>query len=172
MVNDILDLERIESGKVTLTKQACNAAEMLSQAADIMIAQAYPQGITIKARQESIIVWADPDRIHRTLTNLLSNAIRFSPEGATIWLGAEERNREIVFFVKDQGRGIPADKLENIFDRFQQVDASDSREKEGTGLGLSICQNIVHLHGGRIWVESVLGQGSTFYFTLPKVNPT
>lgn len=172
LVNDILDLERIESGKVTLTKQACNAAEMLSQAADIMIAQAYPQGITIKARQESIIVWADPDRIHRTLTNLLSNAIRFSPEGATIWLGAEERNREIVFFVKDQGRGIPADKLENIFDRFQQVDASDSREKEGTGLGLSICQNIVHLHGGRIWVESVLGQGSTFYFTLPKVNPT
>lgn len=172
LVNDILDLERIEAGKVTLTKQACNAAEMLSQAADIMIAQAHSQGITITARQESIIVWADPDHIHRTLTNLLSNAIRFSPEGATIWLGAEERDREIVFSVKDQGRGIPADKLDNIFDRFQQVDASDSREKEGTGLGLSICQNIVHLHGGQIWVESVLGQGSTFYFTLPKVNPT
>ena len=168
LVNDILDLERIESGKVTLTKQACNAAEMLSQAADAMTTQAQAQGLKITTQRESVTVWADPDHIHQTLTNLLSNAIRFSSEGAMIWLGAEERDREIVFSVKDQGRGIPADKLDTIFNRFQQVDASDSREKEGTGLGLSICQNIIHLHGGQIWVKSVLGQGCTFYFTLPK----
>jgi signal transduction histidine kinase len=73
----------------------------------------------------------------------------------------------ILFQVRDQGRGIPPEKLESIFGRFQQVDASDSRQKGGTGLGLSICKSIVEQHGGHIWVESVLGEGSTFYFTLP-----
>jgi signal transduction histidine kinase len=72
-----------------------------------------------------------------------------------------------LFTVKDQGRGIPTDKIESIFERFHQVDASDSRKKGGTGLGLAICRSIVQQHGGRIWVESTLGEGSTFYFTLP-----
>lgn len=173
LVNDILDLEKIESGKVTLAQQACDVTEMLSQAADAMTAQAQGQGqgITITGQLEAVAVWADPDHIHQVLTNLLSNAIRFSPPGATIWLEAQADEHEVLFEVKDQGRGIPADKLAKIFERFQQVDASDSREKEGTGLGLAICHNIVHLHGGRIWVESALGQGSTFYFTLPNVNP-
>ncbi len=174
LVNDILDLERIESGKVTLIKQRCYAGQMLSQAADAMMMQANKQGIAIATQADSIEFWADPDHIHQTLTNLLSNAIRFSPQGATIWLTAQvnarearANNREVLFSVKDQGRGIPANKLEAIFERFQQVDASDAREKEGTGLGLPICHNIVRKHGGRIWVESALGQGSIFYFTLP-----
>ena len=72
---------------------------------------------------------------------------------------------EVLFIVKDQGRGIPPDKLESIFEKFQQVDASDSRQKGGTGLGLAICRRIIERHGGRVWVESVLGEGSTFYFT-------
>lgn len=74
---------------------------------------------------------------------------------------------QILFKIRDQGRGIPPDKLESIFERFQQVDVSDRRQKQGTGLGLAICKNIVQQHGGHIWVESVLGEGSTFYFTLP-----
>ena len=171
LVNDILDLEKIESGQVTLDKQACDATNMLSQAADAMTGQAQEHGITITTQPSHIQVWADPDHIHQTFTNLLSNAIRFSPDGSTICLGVEAREQEIVFSVKDQGRGIPADKLEKIFERFQQVDASDSREKEGTGLGLAICHNIVKKHGGRIWVESALEQGSTFYFTLPRFQP-
>ena len=107
----------------------------------------------------------------QTLTNLLSNAIKFSPRGATVWLKAEEQGEYILFQVKDQGRGIPQDKLESIFERFQQVDTSDARNHEGTGLGLAICRSIVQQHEGQIWVESTLGEGSKFYFTLPLARP-
>lgn len=99
--------------------------------------------------------------------NLLSNAIKFSPSGSRIWLRAEQHPNTVRFAVIDQGRGIPADQCEVIFDRFQQVDVSDSQHRGGTGLGLAICKNIVTQHGGDIWVESIFGAGSTFYFTLP-----
>ncbi|MBW4564533.1 MAG: response regulator [Mojavia pulchra JT2-VF2] len=176
LINDILDIERIESGKVTMTKQACDAASLMIQSADTMRDMAEKAGVTLSVSPVATRLWADPDRIIQVLTNLLSNAIKFSPEGSTIWLTAElvrseqvERNSslELLFQVKDRGRGIPADKLETIFGRFQQVDASDSRKKGGTGLGLAICRSIVQHHGGRIWAESTLGEGSTFYFTLP-----
>jgi signal transduction histidine kinase len=104
---------------------------------------------------------------------LLSNAIKFSPAGSTVWLSAacspasDQQAAQLLFTIKDEGRGIPHDKLETIFERFQQVDASDSRNQDGTGLGLAICRNIVQQHGGKIWVESQLGEGSTFFFTLP-----
>jgi CheY-like chemotaxis protein len=111
----------------------------------------------------------------QTLTNLLSNAIKFSPAGNTVWLAVQQQSdacgnpcgERILFTVKDQGRGIPPDKLDRIFERFQQVDSSDSRNHEGTGLGLAICRSIVQQHDGQIWAESVLGEGSTFSFTLP-----
>lgn len=101
------------------------------------------------------------------MTNLLSNAIKFSNPSSTIWLTAECHENQIEFQVKDRGRGIPSDKLDKIFERFQQVDASDSRNHEGTGLGLAICRSIVQQHSGNIWVESQFGEGSTFHFTIP-----
>jgi len=167
LINDVLDVERIESGKVTMDKHICTVADLMTNAANVMQAMAEKFGVTLSVTPLSIEVWADSDRIIQTITNLLSNAIKFSPQGATVWLSATHQNDHVLFQVKDQGRGIPADKLETIFERFQQVDASDSRNQEGTGLGLAICRNIVQQHGGRIWVESVLGEGSTFYFTLP-----
>lgn len=91
-------------------------------------------------------VWADPDRIIQTLTNLLSNAIKFSPAGSTVTLSAEPGSNDVVFRMRDAGRGIPENKLESVFERFQQVDASDSRDKGGSGLGLAICRSIVHQH--------------------------
>jgi signal transduction histidine kinase len=97
----------------------------------------------------------------------LSNAIKFSPRESTVTLTVQNQVEQVLFQVQDQGRGVPADKVETIFGQFQQVDASDARDKGGTGLGLAICRNIVQKHGGRIWVESALGKGSTFYFTLP-----
>jgi CheY-like chemotaxis protein len=103
----------------------------------------------------------------QTLTNLISNAVKFSPLDSAVHVSAARRNGELLFQVRDEGRGIPADKLETIFERFQQVDASDSREKGGTGLGLAICRTIVEHHGGRIWAESKPGAGSTFSFVLP-----
>ena len=116
-------------------------------------------------------VWADPDRVEQTLTNLLSNAIKFSSPGGTVRLEARTTGNELWFQVRDQGRGIPAEHLELIFDRFQQVDGSDAREKEGTGLGLAICRTIVEQHGGRIWAESPPGAGATMTITLPVLPP-
>jgi PAS domain S-box-containing protein len=170
LINDILDIERIESGKVTMTKQACDAANLMTAAAEVMQSMASAAEVTLSVSPVSARLWADPDRIVQVLTNLLSNAIKFSPPGSTVWLTAEAREKEpsyILFRVRDQGRGIPADKIETIFGRFQQVDASDSRQKGGTGLGLAVCRSIVQHHEGQIWAESGLGEGSTFYFTLP-----
>ncbi len=113
-------------------------------------------------------VMADRDRIVQTLTNLLGNAIKFSSEGSAVGLTATEHDSEVVFTVTDQGRGIPADKLEAIFERFEQVDSSDARQKGGTGLGLAISRGIVERHGGRIWAESEVGVGTTVLFSLPK----
>ncbi|MEH2354637.1 response regulator [Nostoc sp.] len=101
------------------------------------------------------------------IADLLSNAIKFSSAGSTICLGAQQQGNEVLLAVKDTGRGIPTDKLEGIFECFQQVDSSDSRNHDGTGLSLAICKSIMQQHGGRIWAESVLGEGSTFYVTLP-----
>ena len=184
LVNDILDLQRLESGKMKLSLQACDAAALMQQAADTMRAYAEEHHIKLSVIPLSVSVWAAPDTIIQILTNLLSNAIKFSQAGGQIWLSAEPElqaegtgMREapqpcpaVRFAIKDRGRGIPSDKLETVFERFQQVDASDSRDKGGTGLGLAICRKIIEQHGGRIWVESRLGEGSTFYFTLPMVE--
>lgn len=171
LINDILDIERIESGKIVMTPQTCNAADLLHQSVEAIQDMTDKAGITLSVSPQSVPLWVDPDRIVQVLTNLLSNAVKFSPVGSTVYLNATLESGkvppQIRFMVKDQGRGIPADKLESIFERFQQVDASDSRQKGGTGLGLAICRSILEQHNGQIWAESVLGEGSTFYFTLP-----
>jgi len=140
---------------------------LMQQAIGVMQGSADEANIQLECQVLSVTVNVDHDRILQTLTNLLSNAIKFSTANGTVELSAEQLPGEVRIAVKDQGRGIPSDKLERIFERFQQVDASDSRQQGGTGLGLAICRSIVQQHGGQIWVESVLGVGSTFYFTLP-----
>ncbi len=167
LLNDVLDLERMESGKEQIERQYCDSAELINQAIEIVNYLAQEHQILIETNPQSIKLWADPDRILQALINLISNAIKFSNAGSTIWITSQQENQEVLFTVKDRGRGIPTDKLESIFERFHQVDATDARKKGGTGLGLAICRNIVEQHGGRIWVESVFGQGSSFYFTLP-----
>lgn len=168
LVNDILDLERLDSGRITYEKTICHAVDLIEQAVNGMEALATAQQIILKINPTDAQVLVARDAIVQTLTNLISNALKFSPTNSTITLSAESQTDKVLFQVSDQGRGIPADKLEVIFGRFQQVDASDSREKGGTGLGLAICQRIIQLHGGEIWVESTLGKGSTFFFSLPK----
>ncbi|MBW4616238.1 MAG: PAS domain S-box protein [Desmonostoc vinosum HA7617-LM4] len=216
LVNNVLDLQRIESGEVTMEKQACNAADLITQAAEAMQPMAQQHGVSLVTQPANIQIWVDSDYIVQALTNLLSNAIKFSLPGTTVGLTVElgtreqgagevggettnthcqfpilllsktlrERLRsvqapnsqfpishsqpiEVLFCVRDQGQGIPQGKLESIFEKFQQVDSTDSRKKGGTGLGLTICRKIIEQHGGRIWAESTLGKGSTFYFTLP-----
>ncbi len=167
LINDILDIERMQSGKVLMQYRLCDAAALLGQASDEMRAMADKVEVTLTVQAQPLRLWADPDRLVQTLTNLLSNALKFSPPQTAVRLSVQRQGEEAVFTIRDQGRGIPADKLESIFERFQQVDASDSRQKGGTGLGLAICRSIVQQHGGRIWVESELGAGSTFSFTVP-----
>lgn len=167
LINDILDIERMESGKAEVEPQGCEAGRLVRDAADTMQTAAEQSGVQLEVSGGHGVLWADPDRVLQTLTNLLSNAIKFSAAGGRVWLECEEHGGEMVFRVRDEGRGIPPDKLETIFERFQQVDSSDSRGKGGTGLGLAICRSIVEQHGGRIWAESTIGQGSTLQFTLP-----
>lgn len=180
LVNNVLDLQSMHSGQVKMNKQACKVTELILEAAQTMQTMAQQQGVKLFVESVPFVVWADRDYIVQTLTNLLSNAIKFSSPSSTVWLSAKrEQHQEIInrqktisyvtFQVKDQGVGIPSNKLETIFERFQQVDSSDSRKKGGTGLGLTICRQIVEEHGGKIWAESCLGQSSTFYFTLPEL---
>jgi len=174
LINDILDIERIESGKVKMERENCDLRDLINSAINIMQPLADKAGVSLSIHNSnsssnisSIQLWADPDRIIQTLTNLFSNAIKFSEPGSTVYLMTELQKDQVLVTVQDTGRGIPEDKLESIFERFQQVDSSDSRNHDGTGLGLAICKSIVQQHGGKIWVESVLGEGSSFYFTLP-----
>ena len=171
LVNDILDLERLKSGKVELSKNSCSIDKLFNQAVDAMQMMADRVEVTLRSQSVPVSVNLDCDRLLQTLTNLLSNAIKFSPSGSTVQLAATlDNNSETNYLhitVKDEGRGIPPNQLETIFERFQQVDASDSRKKGGTGLGLAICRNIVQQHNGRIWAESQLNHGSTFHILLP-----
>jgi PAS domain S-box-containing protein len=167
LINDILDIEKLDSGAVTMDRRPCNAADVMTQAVEAIRPLAIESGVTVAVSPTWAPLLVDPDRIQQAITNLLSNAIKFSEWGGRVLLSAERRDGELVVEVGDQGRGIPPEHLDTIFDRFKQVDASDSREKGGTGLGLSICRSIVTLHGGHIWAASEVGKGSKFYFTLP-----
>jgi two-component system sensor histidine kinase VicK len=168
LVNDILELERIGSGKAELHYTMCSADDLFRRAAGLQQTGASKAQLRITFNSQGVNVWADPDRVLQTLTNLISNAIKFSPPGTEIHLRSRRIDaNEAEIQVRDSGRGIPEDKLESIFERFRQVDASDSRTMGGTGLGLAICRSIVNQHGGRIWATSTLGNGSTFHFTLP-----
>ncbi|MBD2077125.1 response regulator [Phormidium sp. FACHB-592] len=169
LINDILDLERIRSGKITMNRRSCNLADLMIQATEEMQAMADRSKIQLSTEPVSILLNADPDRIVQALTNLLSNAIKFSPAQTTVQMQAcsSGHTPSVCISVCDQGRGIPSHQIQTIFERFQQVDTSDARQKGGTGLGLSICRNIIEQHGGRIWVESTVKQGSTFYIELP-----
>ncbi len=180
LVNNVLDLQRIQSGKIVMNKQACQAGELMIEAIQTMKTLAQEQAIQLSFKPSNSVVWADRDYILQTLTNLVSNAIKFSPLNSTVTLSTAINSEKkpdhkhqsisyITFIVRDQGQGIPQDRLETIFERFQQVDSSDSRKKGGTGLGLAICRQIVEGHGGQIWAESCLEKGSTFYFTLPEL---
>ena len=167
LVNDILEIERLDTGMLPLSirthdvKAACQeaiaATSGMAQAADVTLALGAADGR----------VRADKDRLVQVLINLVGNAVRFSDPGDSVLVAATGSAGRIEFAVTDTGRGIPDDKLEAIFGRFSQVDSSDTREKGGTGLGLAICRGLIERMDGRIWVESTLGEGSTFRFDLP-----
>lgn len=167
LINDILDLERIQSGREPLAFRPVQLAELVRQAIDGMQPVADAAGVQLIHDTTQVEVAADTDRMLQVLTNLLSNAVKFSPPNSTVSIMLRPGTTGVTLSVIDHGRGIPADKLEAIFGRFEQVDASDSRQKGGSGLGLAICRSIVMQHSGRIWAERNPLRGSTFRVFLP-----
>jgi signal transduction histidine kinase/CheY-like chemotaxis protein len=179
LINDILDLERMDSDQSSLQIHRCLLAELIVQATETMAPMAEAACVLVEivppARGANIVFNGDPDRILQLLCNLLSNAIKFSPAGASIRLFSSIIGNDFLLRVEDGGRGIPVEKLETIFDRFQQVEPSDSRQKGGTGLGLAICRSIAVQHGGTIWAERNDAKapnraGSTFALQLPRIT--
>ena len=179
LINDILDLERMESGRAPLQIRRCSLRDLSQQAIETMTAMAdantvhlalEPFTVAQAASPEALFFDGDADRILQVLTNLLSNAIKFSPSASTIRIHTEATSDSILLKIVDEGRGIPADKLDSIFDRFQQVEPSDARQKGGTGLGLAICRSIVQQLSGSIWAQRNLGPGTTLYVMLPRTT--
>jgi len=176
LVNDILDFESAEKGRFEMRREPVDPSILLRRAADVAHDAAKQSRIEFAIESGAPPVYADVERTLQVLNELVSNAIKFSPAETTIRLAAQaggvnaDGANEVRFSVEDHGRGIEPEKLERIFERFQQGDASDSRDLGGTGLGLALCKSIVEQHGGRIWAESEPGKGSRFLFTLPAAS--
>lgn len=168
LVNDILDFDQVEKGGMALNREVIPAIDLLRRAADVAHDAATKASVTFRFDAAMHTVFADQERVLQVLAELVSNAIKFSPSHTSVKLSAESGSPgEVILIVSDQGRGIADDKLEMIFERFHQGDASDARALGGTGMGLALCRQIVRQHGGRIWAESEPGKGSRFLFTLP-----
>lgn len=170
LINDILDIERIQSGKLPMSLAPQDVAALLRATETEMRAQASAADVRVEVAPCTARVLVDADRVVQTLTNLVGNAIKYTPPGGVVRVVAIADEHLVTIAVQDHGRGIPEDKLETVFEPFEQVDSSDARQKGGTGLGLSISRGIVERHGGSIWAESQLGAGTTVRFTLPRVQ--
>ena len=166
LVDDLVDMVRIESGGVELRRQREPVGELLQAARDLILAQALAaeQRVDVSSAAPGLFVRADRERVLQVLTNLLGNAVKFSPPGGRITLGAVEKGGAIRFEVQDAGRGIGKDEGDKVFARFWQ---SDPKRRRGLGLGLYIAKGLVHAHGGSLWYESEEGKGTRFFFTLP-----
>jgi PAS domain S-box-containing protein len=168
LINDILDLSKIEAGRVELHREVFDTGAAIEE----VLASIRPQGLAKSIQIETALdihVRVDADRVRfkQVLFNLLSNAVKFTPEGGHVTVAGKLRDDTVEISVRDTGIGIPPHELESVFDKFYQVGATTKGVREGTGLGLAITKRLLEEHGGRIWVESEPGNGSTFTFTLP-----
>jgi PAS domain S-box-containing protein len=167
MINDILDLSKLESGKIELQLVDTNFVDITNRVIDLLQPQITRKKITMNISVLNHVspTRADPKLIERTINNLIGNALKFTPENGSVTMSIEDKPDKIEVGVLDTGDGVPADYLDKIFDKFGQV---TGHKKGGTGLGLTICKYIVETHKGKIWVESESGQGAKFSFSIPK----
>jgi len=173
LIDDILDLSKIEAGRIELVAAPFDLRGAIDQAVILVRERAGRRRIRLSAAVAAEIgEWSgDVRKVKQVLINLLTNAVKFTPEGGSVTVGASLQSGIVVISVRDTGIGIPAEERESIFDAFRQA-RSDGRPQEGTGLGLTLARRLVELHGGRLWVESEVGSGSTFTFTLPGRSPS
>jgi signal transduction histidine kinase len=168
LINDVLDLSKVEAGQVELQVAPFSLQDALERGVSMVREQATTEGVQVTLYRNGglDIVTGDERRIRQVIFNLLSNAVKFTPDGGQVDITATRANGEVKVCVADSGPGIAAEDLDRIFEEFQQTEAGSS-QREGTGLGLALSKRFVEMHGGRIWCESVLGEGSRFEFTLP-----
>ena len=171
IINDLLDVSKMEDGSFRLEMEEIDPVAMVNDCVQQVAALAKDKNLTLEPEIPAAVprVEGDPDKLARTLVNLLGNGIKFTPRGGKITVGAhpDETNDRVIFWVKDNGEGIPRESHEKIFEKFGQVENRKAGRKMSTGLGLTFCKMIVEGHGGRIWVDSAPGQGSMFSFALP-----
>lgn len=170
LVNDLLDIKRIEAGHLTLRRERVPATRLLQESVEMFQGLADEKGITLEIRDasEERAVRGDRERLLQVFSNLIGNALKFTAAGGRVDVSAEAAGSHVRFIVRDTGRGIEADHLPHVFDRFWKA---QRERREGIGLGLAIAQGIVRAHDGRIWADSVEGKGSSFGFTLPVAEP-
>jgi signal transduction histidine kinase len=168
LIGDLLDASMIETGRLSLETAIQSADQIVREAVETLEAAAAQKGVRLDATGcGDLGVFCDRGRMLQVFSNLIGNATKFTPEGGSITVRVEPRGPEIMFFVTDTGPGIPEDQLPRLFDRFWQAKRT---ARLGTGLGLTITKGIIEAQGGRIGVESQLGVGSTFFFTLPRAS--
>jgi len=171
LIGDMLDLSKIETGGFKVNLTGVDMTGIVKKAISSLQLFADNQGVTLENDLQQILpaVLADKDRILQVVTNLIKNAIKFNRRGGKVHISSsyDEGNHKEIFCVSDTGIGIPADKLDKVFEKFYQVDSSENRKYGGCGLGLAVSESIITLHNGRIWVESEIGTGSKFFFELP-----
>lgn len=169
LIEDLLEVVRQESGHMKLDVDDVSVASLIAQTAEMFQPTAVERNVTLTAEEcpPELTVRADAERIMQVLSNLVGNALKFVPRGGTVILRCQNLGREAMFTISDSGPGIAREDLGRLFEKFWQRRRTDKR---GVGLGLSIARGIVEAHGGRIWAESTVGAGSTFYFTLPSLS--
>ncbi len=167
LVTDLLDLSRLEAGALRMIFDWQHMDDVIEEQRGNLEVLAGGRNLIFQVGSSLPLVRCDGERIGQVLRNLVENAAKFSPEDSDLVVGAERTRDGVLVGVLDEGTGIPPDALEKVFERFYQVEGMEFRPQHGTGLGLAICRNIIEAHGGKIWVESSVGQGSIFYFTLP-----
>jgi signal transduction histidine kinase len=173
LIGELLSASRIEAGRLEINLQPLDLGRLVTEVLERLHLEASSYRLVAQLPPRKLVVQADSDQVERVLLNLLTNAIKFSPEGGTVTVGVQwtEASPGVLVSVADQGSGIPPERLDRVFDKFYRVGDDLVKKTNGVGLGLYICKNIVEQHGGRIWVESTPGEGSTFKFTLPQDGP-
>jgi signal transduction histidine kinase len=169
LINDLLDLSKIEAGRMELARVPLSIPDLFSEVAATAssLLTKKPVDLVFDLPDEAPPIWADPLRISQILLNLVSNAIKFTEEGTVTMAAKPIEGNLMQVSVTDTGIGIPDDKFDLVFEHFRQVDSRTNRKFQGTGMGLAIARQLAELHGGRMWLESAVGEGTTFYFSIP-----
>ncbi|HEX9897376.1 MAG TPA: ATP-binding protein, partial [Dehalococcoidales bacterium] len=167
LISNLLDMSRLEAGALNLEKSSYQVSEILESVSCRLDAITRHHRLRVEIPATLPLVSVDKARMGQVLTNLVENAAKYSKKGGPIMVGAKASGDMVIINVSDKGEGIPSDLLDKVFERFYQRDAVVAGRKDGIGLGLSICRALVEAHGGKIWVESEIGRGSQFNFSLP-----